>query len=243
LSAVFALKAEWPEAHALRGELQLVRGDVTAARSAFERALAGPDPNPARQHGYWCNLSQAYLRAPADARRALDAAERAIALDDRLVAGHYCRGSALRSLQRAPEAQQEFDHVLAVQPKHVGAMLARSQLAVENPGITTAQIDQTLKDIATALALAPTEALQAEAYYVQSLAWLKYHLADKKSEAALLNCQHAVWEAIQRAPRNAVYQKTADQVFNYAAGFAWQDKTRQQDSARLQQQYQSRPRD
>ena len=141
------------------------------------------------------------------------------------------------------EAQQEFDHVLAAQPKHVGAMLARSQLAVENPGITTAQIDQVLKDIATALALAPTEALQAEAYYVQSLAWLKYHLADKKSEVALLNCQNAVWEAIQRAPRNAVYQKTADQVFNYAAGFTWQDKTHQQDSARLQQQYQSRPRD
>ena len=28
----FALNAEWPEAHALQGELQLLRGDVAAAR-------------------------------------------------------------------------------------------------------------------------------------------------------------------------------------------------------------------
>ncbi len=242
LGAVFALNAEWPEAHALQGELQLLRGDVAAARAAFERAVAGEDSSPLRQHRYWCSLSQACLRSPADTRRALEAAERAIALDGESAAGHYCRGLVLRSLQRTRDSQQEFARVLAAQPHHVGALLARSQLAVESPGITTVQIDPILKDIATALAAAPTEALQAEAYYVQSLAWLKYHLLERTSEAALLKCQAAVWEAIQRAPRNAVYQKTADQVFEYAAGFSWQDAALQQDSARLQQQYRNRPR-
>ena len=241
LAAVFALNAHWPEAHNVQGELHLLRGDVPAARAAFQRAAAGQDDSLARQHLYFCNWSQAYLRSPAEPQRALEIADQAVALEAQQVAGNYCRGLALRALKRTPEAIQEFDHVLSKQPKHVGALLARSQLTVESPGVTTAQIEQAHQDIATALALAPTEALRAEADYVNSLAWLKHHLISKSTvaiaEDALIKCQHAVLEALKLAPRNAVYQKTADQVFTYAAAFAWQDSKLQQESTRLQQQF------
>ena len=89
----------------------------------------------------------------------------------------------------------------------------------------------------------PRAVIFCDRYYVHSLAWLKYHLNNRSqsalAEAALMKCQTSIFEAIKLAPRNVVYQKAADQLFNYAAEFTWQDAELQQKSTRLRQQYQT----
>jgi hypothetical protein len=130
-----------------------------------------------------------------------------------------------------------MNNVLALQPKHAGALLARSQLVIEHAAATAPQIEQAGRDIETALAAAATDDLKAEAHYVRSLASLKLHVSNANqptvAEPALLKAQRDLLQAAKLAPANPVYGQAATELFNYAAKFTWTDATRKAESESL----------
>ena len=141
------------------------------------------------------------------------------------------------------DAISAFNDTIAVQPKHVGALLARSQLIVEHQNSTAKQIEQAALDIETALAAAPTDELTAEAHYVRSLVSLKSHVSNATqsatAEPALLKAQRDLLQAIKLVPANTVYSQAATELFDYAAKFAWVDAQRKIESETLQRDLKS----
>lgn len=227
------------EAHFALGDCQLLRGKNAEAQAAFDNAVKHAEGSPAdRQFQFSLSQSLAYLRAPRDDAKALAAAERAISLQRSDAAGHFARGLALRNLKKANDAIAAFNDTIAVQPKHVGALLARSQLIVEHPNSTAKQIEQAAQDIETALAAATTDEHTAEAHYVRSLVSLKTHVSNvtqaATAEPALLKAQRDLLQAIKLVPTNNVYAQAATELFDYAAKFAWADAQRKSESESLQ---------
>ena len=229
------------EAHFALGDCQSLRGKNAEAQAAFDNAVTHADGVSAdRQFHFSLSQSLAYLRAPRDDAKALAAAERAISLQRSDAAGHFARGLALRNLKKANDAIAAFNDTIAVQPKHVGALLARSQLIVEHPNSTAKQIEQAAQDIETALAAATTDEHTAEAHYVRSLVSLKTHVSNvtqaATAEPALLKAQRDLLQAIKLVPTNNVYTQAATELFDYAAKFAWADAQRKTESESLQRE-------
>ena len=154
---------------------------------------------------------------------------------------HFACGLALRNLKRANDAIAAFNDTLSLQPKHVAALVARSQLLIEHPNATAKQLDQANQDIETALAVAATDELKAEAFYVRSLAALKTHVSNvtqaTTAETALLNAQRDLLQANKLTPTNTVYAQAATELFDYAAKFNWADAKRKTDSELLQRDW------
>lgn len=175
-------------------------------------------------------------QTPRNDAKALAAGDRAVALIRSAAAGHFARGLALRNLKRANDAITAMNDALALQPKHVGALLARSQLVIEHASATVAQVEQANRDIETALAAA-TDDLKAEAHYVRSLASLKLHVSNATppavAEPALLKAQRDLLQVVKLMPANSVYGQAATELFDYAAKFVWNDSQRKAESESL----------
>jgi Flp pilus assembly protein TadD len=228
------------------GELELSRGDVVAARRAFDRAVqaGGDDRRAGNLYRYYCNVANAYTREPGDQavyQAGLTAAQKASACqpqDD--AAAQYYRGLALWRLGRTPEAREALDLSLTRQPQHLGALLARCQIVFEQePGPPAAQLRQAYQDVDLALRLSrqgPTTPEDlAKAYYVHSLSWLKQHMA-AQGEEPLANCQADLIEAVKSSP---AYAQAARKLFAYAAGFPWQNAQFREQSQRLQREFET----
>ena len=232
------------EAHFALGDCQSLRGKNAEAQAAFDNAVKHSEGAAAdRQFQFSLSQSLAYLRAPRDDAKALAAAERAVALQRSDAAGHFARGLSLRNLKRVNEAISAFNDTIAVQPKHLGALLARSQLIIEHQGSTAKQIEQATQDIETALAAATTDEHTAEAHYVRSLVSLKTHVSNATqpatAEPALLKAQRDLLQAVKRVPSNTVYAQAATELFDYASKFAWSDAQRKAESETLQRELKS----
>ncbi len=244
LTTATKLDDKQAEAHFALGDCQLLRGKNAEAQVAFDNAVKHAEgASPDRQFQFNLSQSLAYLRAPRDDAKALAAAERAVALQRSDAAGHFARGLSLRNLKKVNDAISAFNDSIAVQPKHVGALLARSQLIIEHQGSTSKQILQAAQDIETALAAATTDELTAEGHYVRSLVSLKTHVSNvtqaATAEPALLKAQRDLLQAIKLVPTNNVYAQAATELFDYAAKFAWSDAQRKAESETLQRDLKS----
>lgn len=245
LTAATKLDDKQAEAHFALGDCLLLRGgQVAAAQAAFDKAVENSAREPTeRQFQYSLNQSLAYLFAPRNDLKSLAAAERAVSLQRADPAGHFARARALRNLKRTNETIGAFDDTLSLQPKHVGALLGRSQLIIEHEKATAKQLDQAQQDIETALATAATDDQKAEAFYVRSLASLKTHVSNvtqsATAEPALLKAQRDLLQAVKLLPANAVYGQAATELFDYAAKFTWVDTQRKADSESLQRELKS----
>ena len=244
LTTATKLDDKQAEAHFALGDCQLLRGKNAEAQAAFDNAVKHAEGTSAdRQFQFSLSQSLAYLRAPRDDAKALAAAERAVALQRSDAAGHFARGLSLRNLKRVNEAISAFNDTIAVQPKHLGALLARSQLIIEHQGSTAKQIEQAAQDIETALAAATTDEHTAEAHYVRSLVSLKTHVSNATqaatAEPALLKAQRDLLQAIKLVPTNNVYAQAATELFDYASKFAWADAQRKTESETLQRDLKS----
>ena len=238
LTTATTLDDKIAEAHFALGDCQLLRGKSVEARSAFDKAVALANNEPVeRQVQYLVNQSAAYLRAPSNDAKALAAAERAIALQRSSAAAHFARGSALRNLKRTEDAIGAFNDTLAAQPKHTGALIARSQLIIGLKDATPKQLTDAHQDIETALAAASTNELKAEAYYVRSLSSLKSAIAQPTTaESALLKAQRDLLQAVKLMPTNKEYLGEATRLFAHAAKFDWKDAQRKVESEALQRE-------
>ena len=242
LVAATKLDDQRAESHFTLGECQLLRGKTAEAQVAFDKSVERAERDSAEQRfQYSLQQSLAYLRAPRNDATALAAAERAISLQRSEPSAHFARGLALRNLKRANDAIAAFNDTLSLQPKHVAALVARSQLLIEHPNATAKQLDQANQDIETALAVAATDELKAEAFYVRSLAALKTHVSNvtqaTTAETALLNAQRDLLQANKLTPTNTVYAQAATELFDYAAKFNWADAKRKTDSELLQRDW------
>lgn len=136
--------------------------------------------------------------------------------------------------------------MLAVQPQHAAALLAKSQLVIERTESTPDQITQAHRDVDAALKMAPTVELRAEAHYVWGLAWLKYFVANRDqaaaAEASLVKMQATLLEAVKLAAQNAEYRKFAEQIYKLARDRIWQDPALRGESERLAREFDSLPR-
>lgn len=103
------------------------------------------------------------------------------------------------------------------------------------------QLEQANRDIETALAAASTDDLKAEAHYVRSLAALKAHLTNvgqpTVAEAALLQLQRDLLQAVKLMPANSVYQQTSQQLFDFATKYSWTDAARKMASETIQRDF------
>jgi tetratricopeptide (TPR) repeat protein len=242
-----ALDPTFAEVENERGEVHLSLGDVVEARRRFAQAVAlgAGSGGEANQYRYYCNQANAHTRDPAaeeDFQKALDAADKAIALrPDHAVEGHYYRGLALWRLDDTAAAVEAFNRTSAHDATHVGALLARSQIAFESqdPPPTREQLQRARQDVDTALQLLQetpaTNHDKAKAYYVRSLAWLKQHV-DTRSEESLVRCQQDLVTSLEFAPD---YANSAKRLFDYAADFDWQREESRQESQRLREAFQS----
>lgn len=239
LTTATKLDAKQAEAHFALGDCQLLRGKIAEAQAAFDKTVEQSEGVSADRK-FQFNLSQslAYLRTPREDTKALAAAERAISLQRSDAAGHFARGLSLRNLKRVNDAISAFNDTIAVQPKHVGALLARSQLIIEHQNSTAKQIEQATQDIETALAAATTDEHTAEGRYVRSLVSLKAHVSNvtqaATAEPALLKAQRDLLQAVKLVPTNTVYSQAATELFDYASKFAWSDTQRKTESEALQ---------
>ncbi|MFM9961607.1 MAG: protein kinase domain-containing protein [Planctomycetaceae bacterium] len=183
-------------------------------------------------------LDEAMARTPEKSPgRSQVLADRALAYS-RLAAGHFARGLALRKTNHANEAIAAFTETIALEPKHVGALLNRSQLIIEDSSSTPAKIEQATQDIETAFAAAITDEQTAEAHYVRSTVLLRPLLLAKEPkgatvELALLKVQREVLDAFKLQPANPRYDKAVTKVFNFAEEFDWSDAQRKADSESL----------
>ncbi|GEM_PF-1908549 len=215
LAEWIALDPKSAEAFSMQGDLLLIEGKTVAARAAFDKAVEfGAGSPDDRRYVYSVQQAHAYLREPVDFARALAAADRAVAINQNDPAGHYSRGLALRGQNKMTDALAAFDAAIAHNPKHSGALVAKSQIVIEREGATAAEIERAHKDIEAGLKSATTDEQKAEAYYVRSLAWLKNHLANAGNpalaESALLECLRDLLSAVRLVPANAVYTAAAD---------------------------------
>lgn len=244
LTTATKLDGKQAEAHFALGDCQLLRGKIAEAQAAFDKAVEHAEGISAeRQFQFSLSQSLAYLRVPRDDTKSLAAADRAISLQRADAAGHFARGLSLRNLKRANDAISAFNDTIALQPKHVGALLARSQLIVEHQNSTAKQIEQAAQDIETALATATTDEHTAEGHYVRSLVSLKAHVSNvtqtATAEPALLKAQRDLLQAVKLVPTNTVYSQAATELFDYAAKFAWSDAQRRTESETLQRDLKS----
>jgi serine/threonine protein kinase/tetratricopeptide (TPR) repeat protein len=229
------------DAYAARGDLRLLQGKVDLCRADYEKAIeiAASDPSNPRQGSYRIALASAFMRPPVDNDKALAAADAAVARDQANAEGHFVRGRALRNLKRTADALAAFDAALALQPKHVGSLLVKSQLVIEMENATTQQLDQASRDIATAMAEASNDDQKGDAFYVRSLAALKTHVSNMNqpatAEPSLIQVQRDLIAAIRLVPSNAVYSTTATDIFKYTAGYGWRDAKLKSESEQLQQ--------
>ncbi len=241
LTTATKLDDKQAEAYFSLGDCQVLRGKNAEAQVAFDNAVKHADGAAVdRQFQFSLSQSLAYLRVPRDDTKALAAAERAIALQQADAAGHFARGLSLRNLKRVNDAISAFNDTIAVQPKHAGALLARSQLIIEHQNSTAKQIEQAAQDIENALAAATTDEQTAEAHYVRSLVSLKTHVSSVTqagtAEPALLKAQRDVLQAVKLVPANMVYSQAATDLFDYASKFVWADSQRKADSETLQRE-------
>lgn len=239
LTTATKLDSKQPEAHFALGDCQLLRGKNAEAQAAFDKAVEHAEGASAvRQFQFCLSQSLSYLRAPRDDTKALAAADRAIALQRSDATGHFARGLSLRNLKRVNDAVAAFNDTISVQPKHVGALLARSQLIIEHQNSTAKQIEQAAQDIETALVAATTDEHAAEAHYVRSLVSLKAHVSNvtqaATAEPALLKAQRDLLQAVKLMPMNTVYSQAATDLFDYALKFNWSDAQRKTESETLQ---------
>ncbi len=236
------LQPERATAHNLLGECLLLKKQVALAQAEFEKAVKYGDKDAAAlRFEFNINLGYACLRQPRDDEKALAAAERAIALQAKNPAGHFVRGLALRNLARYYEAVAAFDEALKQQPKHVDSLLAKSQLVIEAEKSTQLQIDQADRDIETAFAAAATDAQKGEAYYVRSLASLKFYLAHAAdyaaAEPALLKTERDLLQAVTLMPSSSIYNKAAADLFDFAAKYKWNDAPSKAENEKLQAEW------
>ncbi|PYQ29996.1 MAG: hypothetical protein DMF56_09730 [Acidobacteria bacterium] len=111
------LEGENASAWHARGIAALVLRKNIAAVVTLQKAVALAP----QQAGYWSDLSAAHLAAAekgdrAQVRAAVQAAERAVALDPLLPAAQFNRAVALQSLGRNTEAAQAYERYLMLDP-------------------------------------------------------------------------------------------------------------------------------
>lgn len=139
---------DWPDLHVLMGQAQSQDGDDTAARSAFERAVA-LDRSVAGAH---VGLGMIHLR-----RGELEAAERAfraeLASHPTDVQARYRLAVVLELAQRSDEALEALEQVLAAQPSFADARYLTGKVLVAGGAFARA-----VPHLEAAAALAPEDA-------------------------------------------------------------------------------------
>lgn len=224
------------------GELYLAEGNITRARKEFGRAIEyGQAAAKRSRYTYLCNLANACTWEPANAAdygQALEAAEGAMALGvDHPVDAHYYQALAMWKLGRMEPALAALANVFQLDPDHVEGLLAQCQIVFEmkDPAPTESQVKQAYTDMRRVLDNPQLSRDQrAKAHYVNSLAWLRYHV-QQKSESALVKCQDF---ALKAATGSRAYLGYAKQVFQHAAERPWQDANLKSQSQQLEQQFQ-----
>jgi CHAT domain-containing protein/tetratricopeptide (TPR) repeat protein len=209
-----------PEALGALGVTYLVSGDTSAAVKALESATA-QDPKDARLQS---DLAAAYLvraeRAdePADIPKALEAAERAIALENAPVEAWFNRALALERLHLTDAARKAWDDYLQRDTSSPWAEEARQHLeALPKEQKSSAEEDKARVRAALDEGPAATDRLADEAphllreYFDDELlpAWAEAHLAGDPQ--ANLHAEHArlLGDALLRSTGDAMAQDTA----------------------------------
>ncbi len=130
--------------------------DFKAAIKAVEDARA-LDPSDVSS---WITEVPARIRA-RQPREALAAADKAIAMAPGLAEAHFVRGEALHVVPNLNAALASYDKALALDPSHLGALLARAGVHMDFN-----RLDDAARDVASAAKTAPNE---PRALYLQAL--------------------------------------------------------------------------
>lgn len=130
--------------------------DIKAAQKAIEdaRALDAADT------GSWLAEVPVRIRAGQKAE-ALAAADKAISLAPNSAGGHLARAEALHIVPNLTDALASYNKVLAIDPLHVSALLARAGISLD-----LGKNEEAARDVAAALKQAPRE---PRAVYLKAL--------------------------------------------------------------------------
>ncbi len=145
--------------------------DTRTAMQAIEqaRAIDGTDP------GSW--VSEVPLRIRSrQFKEALAAADKAIALAPASAESHFVRGEALHVVPNLNSALASYDKALSLEPTHVGALVARAGIFMDQN-----RVDDAARDIAQ---LTQATASDPRAIYLKALIAERQGRADE-SRAAL----------------------------------------------------------
>ena len=108
----------------------------------------------------WVTEVPARIRA-RQPKEALAAADKAVAMAPGLAEAHYVRGEALHIVPNLSAAQASYDKALALDPAHLGALLARAGVHMDFN-----RLDDAARDVAQAVKTAPRE---PRALYLRAL--------------------------------------------------------------------------
>lgn len=209
-----------PEALGALGVTYLVSGDAAAAVKALESASA-QQPDDAR---LLSDLAAAYLvRAeqadePADIPKALESAERAIALADAPTEAWFNRALALERLHLVDAARKAWEDYLARDPSSGWAEEARQHLeALPRERKSSAEEDKTRVRTALEEGSAATERLADEAphllrkYFEDELlpAWAEAHLVGHPDANLHRERARLVGDALLRTTSDAMPKDAA----------------------------------
>jgi tetratricopeptide (TPR) repeat protein len=120
--AVF-LEPNAPRPLELLGDLQVTLQDFASAATYYQRFIELEDQDARVLY----KLAYAYHRN-GQVNKVIDELNHALRIDDTLVEGHHLLGLALTAAGREAEALIAFEHVIALNPDHVFAIEALSQL-------------------------------------------------------------------------------------------------------------------
>jgi CHAT domain-containing protein len=209
-----------PEALSALGITYLVSGDASAAVKALESAAAQAPQDPRIQS----DLAAAYLtRAsrldePVDLPRALEAAEKAVALPGAPEEAWFNRALALEDLQLADEARKAWNDYLERDPSSAWAEEARRRLAeIKTLGRSSVEEDHARVREALADGAARLERLTGEepaivrAYFDEELlpAWAEARLAPAGDARPLAEQAALVGGALWRRTGDALPRDAA----------------------------------
>lgn len=134
--AACAANPQLAEAWMVRGAVRIDRGDAAGAVEAYAESMRlRPDFAPAL-----AGLGAAHLAAGSHDEAARYAGL-ALAIDDKCTHARFTLGSALSARGDREAAIAMFDGVLAVEPRHVGALLNRGNALVELDRIDPGEAD------------------------------------------------------------------------------------------------------